>query len=252
MNENHALVKGEQSSNDMILSEKALATALDTADKMVRMQYLAELDDMEIIPLSDTEKRIAPEAKVRLYHMACLNYDEKESISDKLSGAFNSISGYDATAVFILQHDGNKTDLYMGTACDDPQKVQLASRTFTRALSGNFPGCISESITETQVKDLLDNVMVYDQEDSLAVASISSIASTRGGEGLSYLQGMEKLVDGMNGIPFNLVILASALSHKTISGIKSGYENLYTQLTPFHKMSASMSDTDTQSFSRSI
>ena len=47
-------------------------------------------------------------------------------------------------------------------------------------------------------------------------------------------------------------ILASALSHKTISAIKNGYENLYTQLTPFHKLSASMSDTDTQSFSRSI
>ena len=88
------------------------------------------------------------------------------------------------------------------------------------ALSGNFPGCISESTTEEQVKELLDNVMDYDHEDSLAIASISSIASTRG-EGASYLQGMEKLVDGMNGIPFNLVILASALSHKTISAIKT-------------------------------
>lgn len=251
MNENNAIVTAEQSATDIVPSEKALAEALDTADKMVRMQYLAELDNMEIIPLSDKEKRIAPESKVRLYHMACLTYDENESISDKLSGVFNSIAGYDATAVFILKHDGSKTDLYMGTACDDPQKVQLASRTFSRALSGNFPGCISESTTEEQVKELLDNVMDYDHEDSLAIASISSIASTRG-EGASYLQGMEKLVDGMNGIPFNLVVLASALSHKTISAIKNGYESLYTQLTPFHKLSASMSDTDTQSFSRSI
>lgn len=249
--DDNSIVTSEQSTNDIVFSEKALAEALDTADKMVRMQYLAELDNMEIIPLSDREKRIAPESKVRLYHMACLTYDENESISDKLSGVFNSIAGYDATAVFILKHDGSKTDLYMGTACDDPQKVQLASRTFSRALSGNFPGCISESTTEEQVKELLDNVMDYDHEDSLAIASISSIASARG-EGASYLQGMEKLVDGMNGIPFNLVVLASALSHKTISAIKNGYENLYTQLTPFHKLSASMSDTDTQSFSRSI
>lgn len=253
MNENSAIVKAEQNAGDIVPSEKTLAEALDTADKMVRMQYLAELDNMEIIPLSDKERSIAPESKVRLYHLACLTYDENESISDKLSGVFNSISGYDATAVFILKHDGNKTDLYMGTACDDPQKVQLASRTFSRALSGNFPGCISESTTETQVKELLDNVMDYDKEDSLAIASISSFASVRGdGEQISYLQGMEKLVDGMHGIPFNLVILASALSHKTIAAIKNGYENLYTQLTPFHKMNVSMSDTDTQSFSRSI
>lgn len=251
MNENNAIVMAEQQSNDIIPSEKALSEALNTADKMIRMQYLAELDDMEIIPLSDKEKSIAPESKVRLYHISCLTYDENENISDKLSGVFNSISGYDATAVFILKHDGSKTDLYMGTACDDPQKVQLASRTLSRALSGNFPGCISESTTETQVKMVLDEVMDYDQDDSLAIASISSIASTRG-EGTAYLQGMEKLVDGMNGIPFNLVILASALSHKTISAIKNGYENLYTQLTPFHKLNASLTDTDTQSFSRAI
>lgn len=251
MNEKNAVAAAEQPPDSMVPSEKALAEALDTADKMVRMQYLAELDHMEIIPLPEKEKWVAPESKVRLYHMACLTYDENESISDKLSGVFNSIAGYDATAVFILKHDGSKTDLYMGTACDDPQKVQLASRTFSRALLGNFPGCISESATETQVKELLDHVMDYDQEDSLAIASISSIASVRG-EGASYLQGMEKLVDGMNGIPFHLVILASALSHKTISAIKNGYENLYTQLTPFHKLSASLSDTDTQSFSRSI
>ena len=250
MSENNAITAVEQA-NDIVPSEKTLAEALDTADKMIRMHYLAELDNMRIIPLSEEEKKIAPESKVRLYHIACLTYDENESISDKLSGVFNSIAGYDTTAVFILKHDGSKTDLYMGTACDDPQKVQLASRTFSRALSGNFPGCISESTTEEQVKELLDNVADYDDEDSLAIASISSIASTRG-EGETYLQGMEKLVDGMNGIPFNLVILASALSHQTISAIKSGYENLYTQLSPFHKMSASMSDTDTQNFSRSI
>lgn len=251
MDNTTAMVTAEPQAADIVPSEQALATALNTADKIVHMHYLAELDHMEIVPLSEKVKRIAPEAKVRLYHMACLTYDETESISDKLAGVFNSITGYDATAVFILKHDGSKTDLYMGTACDDPQKVQLASRTFSRALSGNFPGCVCKSATESQVRELLDQVMDYDQEDSLAIASISSIASTRG-EGVSYLQGMEKLVDGMNGIPFNLVVLASALSHKTISAIKNGYESLYTQLSPFHKLSASMSDTDTQSFSRSI
>lgn len=240
-----------QNKTEITPTDENLAVALNTADTLIRMQYLSELDKMNIVPLSKSEMAIDSESKVRLYHIACLTYDEKESISDKLSGVFNSIAGYDATAVFILKHDGTKTDLYMGTACDDPQKVQLASRTFSRALSGNFPGCISESQTESDVKSLLDEVMDYGSDDPLAVASISSIASTRG-DGEAYLQGMEKLVDGMNGVPFNLVILASALPPEAISSIKNGYENLYTELVPFHKMSASMSSTDTESFSRAI
>ena len=47
MNENNAIVTAEQSATDIVPSEKALAEALDTADKMVRMQYLAELDNMK-------------------------------------------------------------------------------------------------------------------------------------------------------------------------------------------------------------
>ncbi|MCD8107339.1 MAG: DUF87 domain-containing protein [Oscillospiraceae bacterium] len=251
MSEKNELALQEPKNTEITPNDEKLAVALNTADTLIRMKYLSELDKMEIVPLSKKEMAIAPESKVRLYHIGCLTYDEKESISDKLSGVFNSIAGYDATAVFLLRHDGTKTDLYMGTACDDPQKVQLASRTFSRALSGNFPGCISESKTESEVKELLDEVMDYGSDDPLAVASISSIASTRG-DGETYLQGMEKLVDGMNGVPFNLVILASALSPQTISSVKNGYENLYTELVPFHKMSASLSDTDSESFSRAI
>ena len=80
MDNTTAMVTAEPQAADIVPSEQALATALNTADKIVHMHYLAELDHMEIVPLSEKVKRIAPEAKVRLYHMACLTYDETESI----------------------------------------------------------------------------------------------------------------------------------------------------------------------------
>ena len=229
-----------------------LAQTMAMADRMVRMQHLSALESFDIVPLSKEEKRIAPENKVRLMHLGCLTYDEKEDVGEKLSGVFGAIAGYDASAVFILRHDGERVNLYMGTACEDPQILSMVFGTFERALKGNFPGCETKVETNDDNVTLLSDVFDYEKEDSIAVAAISTMASKRGDNPGVYLQGIEKLVDGMKGIPFDLVVLASAMSHDTIATMRTGYEMLYTQLAPFYKQNATMSVTDTQSFSRSM
>ena len=229
-----------------------LEQALNMADSMVRMQHLATLENLDIIPMSSTEKRISPENKVRLLNIGCLTYDENEDVFEKLAGVFGAIANYDASAVFILRHDGEKVNLYMGTACENPQILSMVFGTFERALKGNFPGCITDVKTNDNNTELLSSMFDYDDEDSIAIASISTMASRRGSDPAMYLQGIEKLVDGMKGIPFDLVVLASALSNETISMMRSGYETLYTQLAPFYKQNATMSVSDTSGFSKTV
>ena len=244
-----------RASGELALTEdhsRQLAESIVIAERMVRMQHLSALDNFDIVPLSREEKAISPDNKVRLLHIGCLTYDEKEDISEKLSGVFGAIAGYDASAIFILRHDGERVNLYMGTACEDPQILSMVFGTFERALKGNFPGCEMSVKPNDENAGFLSDIFDYDRDDNIAVASISTMASRRGNDPGMYLQGIEKLVDGMKGIPFDLVVLASALSHETISAMRSGYENLYTQLAPFYKQNATMSVTDTQSFSRSM
>ncbi len=241
--------------NEIIYREKSdqqLVQTLSMADNIVRMQHLASLENCEIIPMTKAEKRIAPENKVRLLNIGCLTYDEGENISEKLSGVFSAIANYDSSAVFILRHDGERVNLYMGTACEDPQLLSMVFGTFERALKGNFPGCITNVKTNDDNAELLSSVFDYDDDDSVAVASVSATASKRGDDPGMYLQGIEKLVDGMKGIPFDLVVLASALSNETISMMRSGYETLYTQLSPFYKQNISMSVSDTVGFSKTV
>ncbi len=249
---NNIVVKEKQELTPEQVSTVQLAQSMAVADKMVRMQYLSALESFDIVPLSPREKRIAPQNRVRLLHLGCLTYDEKEDVSEKLSGVFGAIASYDASAVFILRHDGERVNLYMGTACDDPQILSMVFGTFERALKGNFPGCETRVKSNDDNIELLSDIFDYDSDDNIAVAAISTMASRRGNDPSMYLQGIEKLVDGMKGIPFDLVVLASALSHDTISAMRMGYESLYTKLAPFYKQNATMSVTDTTGFSRSM
>jgi hypothetical protein len=53
------------------------------------------------------------------------------------------------------------------------------------------------------------------------------MASVRGDKASgAYLQGIEKLVDGMRGQPFALVVLASSVAHETLARMRNGYETL--------------------------
>lgn len=231
-------------------SQQRMLESLGMADIFVRMQHLSQLENAAVVPLPKRELTAEPRDRVRLLHFSTLNYDSGEDVFSKLSGVFSAVSAVDCSAVFIVHHDGVKTDVYMGTACSDTQVLTNAFETMRHAVDGHFPGCKSEQLFTRHNEKLLNTLFDSDQ---VAIASVSSMASVRGDKASgAYLQGIEKLVDGMRGQPFALVVLASSVAHETLARMRNGYETLYTQLTPFYKTQQSLSETDTINFSKTI
>ena len=79
------------------------------------------------------------------------------------------------------------------------------------------------------------------------VTSISGIASIRNEKDNSYekfVQGIEHLVDSMQGREYSVVVIADPVSAEEIAATKLGYESLYTQLSPFLKTSVSFNETE--------
>ena len=244
------LATDARSVNDIAPSQQRMLESLGMADIFVRMQHLSQLENAQIVPLPKRELTVEPCDRVRLLHFATLNYDSGEDVFSKLSGVFSAVSAVDCSAVFIVHHDGVKTDVYMGTACSDTQVLTNAFETMRHAVDGHFPGCKSEQLFTRHNEKLLNTLFDSDQ---VAIASVSSMASVRGEKASgAYLQGIEKLVDGMRGQPFALVVLASSVAHDTLARMRNGYETLYTQLTPFYKTQQSLSETDSINFSKTI
>ncbi len=218
-----------------------LEQALSLSDTVVRMKYLASLGQADIIPY-DNRNAAQPAECVKLIHITCITYDSEKDIADKLAGVFSSISEYDSTAVFIVKHDGEKTDIYMGTANDNPEAVNTSFQTLKRAVNGYFPGCSMTTLFTRHNEALLNELI---QNDTMTIASVSAVGGAQDSKGTgAYIQGIEKLVDGMRGHPFYMIVLASALAKETIVNLCNGYENLYTQLAPFSKIQQTISDSD--------
>jgi hypothetical protein len=119
-------------------SQQRMLESLGMADIFVRMQHLSQLENAQIVPLPKRELAAEPQDRVRLLHFSTLNYDSGEDVFSKLSGVFSAVSAVDCSAVFIVHHDGVKTDVYMGTACSDTQILTNAFETMRHAVDGHF------------------------------------------------------------------------------------------------------------------
>ena len=147
---------GEMYPEDGSLSESGnnqglnrMAYAMGLADIFVRMQYLSGLEDAQILPASAWETGDSPAGRVRLFHITELTYDGQENILDKLGAIFGAISRFDATAVYILRHEGYRAEVYMGTACENQGELGMIFQTLKKFMKGNFPGCRTPAAEST-------------------------------------------------------------------------------------------------------
>ena len=191
----------------------------------------------EQIPVADN---------VRLFHISSLSYDSREDILGKMSGVFGAVSKFEATAVYILYHAGSQTDVYMGTSCGDMEELGHVFDTMQNSVKGNFPGCRIKTMRVRDNRQLFEKMFPGNE----SVACVSTMASVRGQGKEGYLQGLEKMVDAMRGTPFSLIVLASSVAQETLRRIRAGYENLYFQMSPFQKAAVSVSETETEGFTK--
>ncbi len=226
--------------------DPGLLTSMAVADYYIRMNYLADLDKREIVPIEEGAEQIPVADNVRLFHISSLSYDSKEDILGKMSGVFGAVSKFDATAVYILYHDGSQTDVYMGTSCGDMEELGHVFDTMQNSVKGNFPGCRIKTMRVRDNRQLFEKMFPGNE----SVACVSTMASVRGQGKEGYLQGLEKMVDAMRGTPFSLIVLASSVAQETLRRIRAGYENLYFQMSPFQKAAVSVSETETEGFTK--
>lgn len=62
-----------------------------------------------------------------------------------------------------------------------------------------------------------------------------------------YIQGLEKFVDSMRGKEYTAIFLADSVGHGTLQRIKTEYEDIYTQISPFADMQLSFSSNSSKS-----
>ena len=102
---------------------------------------------MQIMPLGE----ITPLEEdlinnVRLYRITEMVYQKDESVMDKFTTVFNTLSTYNASVFFLIDSDGKQANYYLGVrnneANDSPRKRSTVTLgdTLRQTLIGHFPG----------------------------------------------------------------------------------------------------------------
>lgn len=158
-------------------------------------------------------------------------YEQDESATYKFASVFNAVAATNSAIVTVISSDGTKTDFYLGIrSLSDNNSTQTSYSTLVNAMKGQFPGTKTENLKVGQIESLLNSIA------DNSISAVSCVANNKNKDFVDnneYLQGLEKLALAMQGSKYTAVIIANSTSQEQLSLVRQGYENIYTQLSPY-------------------
>lgn len=238
-----------------------LTDQLTLADHLVYKKYLTELQNYGMVELSQKMLEVQDPAQcIRMFQLQKLTLKKGEDMFQKLSTVYySSMAQGCSLAVMIDVPEGNAgANIYLGVR-EDPlkqsmksRKLEISSKALQKVLLSNFPGSDIKGISQKDEKELLDEAFGEAQE---AVASVSCVAALRDKsktEDKAFVQGIERFMDAMEGEKYTALFLAEPVSNETQAAIRSGYENLYSTLSPFRKSTWSYTENQSTAVMESL
>lgn len=238
-------------------NELSLETRLDITYDFLRKSYLTNLDEMAIAPIENDNILPLEEdliENVRLYRITEMVYQKGESVTDKFTTVFNTLSTYNASVFVVIDSDGKNTNVYLGVRNNEnisknKRSTVTLGDTLKNTLIGNFPGVKIENEDRKRIKKLCESI-----SNQHNVTSVSVVANQKNSEknNEQFIQGLEKLALAMNGRQYTGIIIAENQSPQVILEQRKFYQNLYTQLSPLQKEQYTINETNGTNKSKSF
>ena len=238
-----------------------LTDQLTLADHLVYKKYLTELQNYGMVELSQKMLEVQDPAQcIRMFQLKKLTLKKGEDMFQKLSTVYYSsmAQGCSLAVMIDVPEENAGANIYLGVR-EDPlkqsmksRKLEISSKALQKVLLSNFPGSDIKGISPEAGKKLLEEAFGEEQE---AVASVSCVAALRDKsktEDKAFVQGIERFMDAMEGEKYTALFLAEPVSNETQAAIRSGYENLYSTLSPFRKSTWSYAENQSTAVMESL
>lgn len=228
------------------------------ADYVVNKNYLMALSSSAALEQCDERDIAAISEHTKFFRIQRLVYDKNENNLEKLTSLYAAAHVLGANLALLFHSDGKTVEFYLGV-CNMGGRVNPALQAVFNNVRGNFPGSLGNAESYDDLC-LTDDEMAAEfnqwfRPDNDGLAAVSAIPAIRGEEIIDnekFVQGIEKVIDTMRGIPFTAVILAQNISGQDLADIKAEYELLYTALSPYAKNVISYGENQSDSVSSSL
>lgn len=217
------------------------------AEAVVLKKYMSDIGRYEIKEADERITGLDVNGVVRLNKIDRLVYDTEENNLDKLMNVYNAVALCGGSVINVILSDGDQVDYYIGIRAEDINKVEMCQKTFKGTFEGNFPGSELTKQKKSALYNCVGRIFPEDGECGRSINVVCGIPGKRNEQvrkNSEYVQGMEKLIDSLQGKKFALVIISDPLKSEKMQKIRDGYENLYSQLSVFASTSMSYSESD--------
>ena len=234
----------------------SMENRLEIIEEGIRKKYLARLTEMQIAPVGELlplEEDLID--NVRLYKVTEMVYPKDESATDKFTTVFNTLSTYNTTVFIILDSDGETTDFYIGVRNNEENEVLKRSTvtlgdTLRNTLVGHFPGAKVANVDRIGIAHLSEKI--GRQKNVTSVSVVGSTKNEKEQSNNQFVQGIEKLALSMHEKQYIGIIIAENQTPQTVQCLRSGYQEIYTKLSPLQKVQFSESIAKGSSRSKSF
>lgn len=205
--------------------------ALRAVDDIVSKRYLEHLHKMSVLdPLKLNEN------DVRLYKVDLMAYEKDEYATDKFVSAITAMTFTNNTVFLIVDGFEDHSDFYIGVRNESENNTSSVSSTFENSLKGQFPGIqltdlsfIPEGQSYSPQHRVIRNLNEASSVSSYV--GLPSLKSDNQYTNTTYIQGVEKLVDAMQGKRYTAIVIARNQMPSSIASMRNAYESIYSQLS---------------------
>lgn len=228
--------------------ERLVTNGLITADRYVNRNYLIGLSDRNVLPLDEREKNTGA---VRLFQIERIVFDRKENVNDKLISVYSALQNIGSTVLMLIRGTGNEIRFYLGVRSE--ADAATAGKILEKSFMGNFPGSVLRSLRNSEISGIMKDV-IPENEGGISpnVSCVTVVPSMRDENKEKFVQGVEKFIDTMQGLDFTVEIISRPVSKEELEQRKRGYEDLYSSLSPFVKISLAYGENNSEAVSEGI
>ncbi|WP_445769104.1 ATP-binding protein [Rheinheimera sp.] len=236
----------------LLPAQQEALTALSTAHALVNKSYLAELKDYNVLPVENQQSvPLNRGGDVRIFRLERLVQENKQSVLESTTAAYTALGAAGYTVFLFLKSDGKETLLYIGTR-GEPGKMlgQNSGDLLQETFKGHFPGSKLSPLNGNDVDALLDELSADNTYKT--VTAVSSVPGLSTEDQTHFMQGLERFIDAAESRTYEGLILAEPVSMQALNTVRTGYEQVATQLSALSNRQYSYGIQDSDAINLSI
>ena len=220
----------------------------------IQREKLYFLEEMfESTELKVTNSYICPGiqedlSNVVLYHIKEVTFEgeEKSPRREAFENVIGMIQNEGVNFIYLILGNKKGVSFYFGLVKESKYNGELSmpidemgNNLLKSAIRGNFRGSKIEEVSPEEMLEIFDRMQTNSENKNL-IRKYANVIGTPGineSEDKKSFQGVDRLVDVMQGEDFGLCILAKPLSKRAIKKIEDDLYQIYNSLSTFSKIS---------------